>query len=266
MLNNETNDVGARRECGLALLRAGRFDLVCIITMLLRGVPCYFSDPAYSVLASRQRISFDAHTGGLIVNEANSSLCLTAMPQSPSPSTVVFSTCEASLAGQQWQPVDNSTGVVLQSGDGKLAFASRGFRSNLRVWLVPGKRSSSSTSRQAPVPNGLWWDTAHSVLRVSPSSSFNHVAGNNLCLDWGLEPVRPCDASSPSHEMPFCDPTRPLDLRVEDLVSRLSDSEVLQLINANAARGIDRLWIQPYNWWSEALHGVQAGCAESEVK
>jgi hypothetical protein len=39
-------------------------------------------------------------------------------------------------------------------------------------------------------------------------------------------------------------------------VARVQPAEVARLL-VNAAHGIDRLWIQPHNWWSEALHGVQ---------
>ncbi len=53
----------------------------------------------------------------------------------------------------------------------------------------------------------------------------------------------------------YKNPNLPLDLRVEDLVGRLTlDEKVKQMLyNAPA---IDRLGIPAYNWWNEAIHGV----------
>jgi len=53
----------------------------------------------------------------------------------------------------------------------------------------------------------------------------------------------------------YTDPSKPLDTRVKDLVSRLTlDEKVHQMMNA--APAIPRLNIPAYNWWNEALHGV----------
>ena len=53
----------------------------------------------------------------------------------------------------------------------------------------------------------------------------------------------------------YMDPSKPLEERVYDLISRLSlDEKISQLLND--ALGIERLNIPKYNWWNEALHGV----------
>ncbi|NLX70717.1 MAG: glycoside hydrolase family 3 protein [Clostridiales bacterium] len=59
----------------------------------------------------------------------------------------------------------------------------------------------------------------------------------------------------------YLDPDRPLEERVEDLVSRLTlEEKVSQMIFASSA--IPRLGIPEYNWWNECLHGVaRAGVA-----
>lgn len=55
----------------------------------------------------------------------------------------------------------------------------------------------------------------------------------------------------------YLDPDRPLDERVDDLVSRLTlEEKVSQMIYASSA--IPRLGIPEYNWWNECLHGVAA--------
>lgn len=55
--------------------------------------------------------------------------------------------------------------------------------------------------------------------------------------------------------MPFCDVSLADEVRVKDLVSRLTLAEkVSQLVNT--AEAIPRLGIPAYQWWQEGLHGV----------
>lgn len=54
---------------------------------------------------------------------------------------------------------------------------------------------------------------------------------------------------------PFRDVALPLDVRVHDLITRLTLDEKAGLMK-NAAEGVPRLDIPPYDWWNEALHGV----------
>jgi len=59
----------------------------------------------------------------------------------------------------------------------------------------------------------------------------------------------------------YKDNTRPLDARVNDLVSRLTLEEKISLLGYNS-KAVPRLGIPAYNWWNEALHGVaRAGSA-----
>ncbi len=58
-----------------------------------------------------------------------------------------------------------------------------------------------------------------------------------------------------SQAEPFKNPKLPLEERIQDLVSRLTlDEKASQMVHNSP--GIERLGILPYNWWSEALHGV----------
>ena len=53
----------------------------------------------------------------------------------------------------------------------------------------------------------------------------------------------------------YQDPTKPIDARVKDLVSKLTlEEKVHQMMDVSPA--IPRLNIPEYNWWNEALHGV----------
>src|SRR6202142_3184127 len=53
----------------------------------------------------------------------------------------------------------------------------------------------------------------------------------------------------------YLDPSQPVDVRVDDLVSRMTlEEKASQLVNQ--ARAIPRLKVPAYDWWSESLHGV----------
>jgi beta-glucosidase len=62
-------------------------------------------------------------------------------------------------------------------------------------------------------------------------------------------------------QLPYKDPSLPVEQRVNDLVSRMTlEEKVTQLGHTSAA--IPRLGIPAYNWWNEGLHGVaRAGTA-----
>jgi beta-glucosidase len=53
----------------------------------------------------------------------------------------------------------------------------------------------------------------------------------------------------------YKDASEPIDLRVKDLVSRLTLKEKVSLLGYNS-QAVPRLGIPAYNWWNEALHGV----------
>jgi len=59
----------------------------------------------------------------------------------------------------------------------------------------------------------------------------------------------------------YLDPSKPISVRVDDLISRMTlEEKASQLVNQ--ARAIPRLQVPEYDWWSEALHGVaNAGTA-----
>jgi beta-glucosidase len=60
---------------------------------------------------------------------------------------------------------------------------------------------------------------------------------------------------------PYLNPNLPVNVRVDDLVGRMSLEEKAQQL-VNQARAIPRLQVAAYDWWSEALHGVaNAGTA-----
>ncbi|MBO9713260.1 MAG: glycoside hydrolase family 3 C-terminal domain-containing protein [Sphingomonas sp.] len=62
-------------------------------------------------------------------------------------------------------------------------------------------------------------------------------------------------AAVPAQAQLYKDPRQPIEKRVEDLVSRMTLEEKAAEMQ-NAAPGIPRLGIPPYDWWNEALHGI----------
>jgi len=71
--------------------------------------------------------------------------------------------------------------------------------------------------------------------------------------------VNPClDPTSPAASMKWCDSTRPLGERVEDMISRMTVTEKIGSMRDTAA-AIPSLHLQRYNWWSEGTHGVASG-------
>ncbi|MEZ5038770.1 MAG: glycoside hydrolase family 3 C-terminal domain-containing protein [Saprospiraceae bacterium] len=61
--------------------------------------------------------------------------------------------------------------------------------------------------------------------------------------------------------LPYLDTSLPFEVRVDDLVSRMTlEEKVGQMLNG--APAIERLGIPAYNWWNEGLHGMaRAGLA-----
>ena len=54
---------------------------------------------------------------------------------------------------------------------------------------------------------------------------------------------------------PICDPSAPIDARAADIVSRLNaDDKINALLTNNYFE--NSLGLPPYNWWSEATHGL----------
>ncbi|EPS65933.1 hypothetical protein M569_08842, partial [Genlisea aurea] len=71
------------------------------------------------------------------------------------------------------------------------------------------------------------------------------------------KPIFACDVSADPalKTLAFCDSSLDVKTRVDDLVNRLTLPEKLGWL-ANSAKGVSRLGIPDYEWWSEVLHGV----------
>ena len=58
-----------------------------------------------------------------------------------------------------------------------------------------------------------------------------------------------------AQSLPYQNASLPVDVRVDDLVGRMTLQEKISQM-MNDAPSIDRLGIPAYNWWNECLHGV----------
>ena len=90
-------------------------------------------------------------------------------------------------------------------------------------------------------------------LRSAGYLSLLIVSVGPACGTASLERPPPVDIGS---RVPaYRDPDRPLQMRVADLLSRMTlEEKVSQLTNESPA--IERLGIPAYDWWNEGLHGV----------
>ena len=76
-----------------------------------------------------------------------------------------------------------------------------------------------------------------------------------------LASVFVCSCGSKFEGPPYMNPDLPVEVRVDDLVGRMTLEEKISQ-TLNSAPAIDRLGVPAYDWWNEALHGVaRAGVA-----
>jgi beta-D-xylosidase 4 len=65
-------------------------------------------------------------------------------------------------------------------------------------------------------------------------------------------------------QLPFCNVTLDLSKRVEDYQRRIPVEHQIQMMG-NTAAGYPPLFIPPYQWWSEGLHGAMEPCVVVDV-
>lgn len=89
--------------------------------------------------------------------------------------------------------------------------------------------------------------SARKIIHSNPSSSsqIRHVCHPSRFSDLGLD----------MNTFAYCDRSLPYEVRVKDLVDRMTLGEKVQQLG-DKAHGVDRIGLPRYSWWSEALHGV----------
>lgn len=90
-----------------------------------------------------------------------------------------------------------------------------------------------------------------STSRIN-NSTFNTTTKNytHVC-----DPERFSDLRLDMKEFAFCDSSLSYEVRVKDLIDRMTLNEKAGQIG-DTASGVPRIGLPKYEWWSEALHGV----------
>ncbi|KAL7211477.1 hypothetical protein ACSBR2_014359 [Camellia fascicularis] len=84
------------------------------------------------------------------------------------------------------------------------------------------------------------------LISTNPAfKNYTHVCHSSRFQELGLS----------INEFLYCDSSISYDIRVKDLIDRMTLEEKVQQIG-DTALGVDRLGLPKYEWWSEALHGV----------
>ncbi|CAK9139243.1 unnamed protein product [Ilex paraguariensis] len=78
-----------------------------------------------------------------------------------------------------------------------------------------------------------------------PTRNYTHVCDASRFADLGLD----------MKDFAFCDSSLSYEIRVKDLIDRMTLAEKVQQIG-DTALGVARIGLPKYEWWSEALHGV----------
>eukprot|EP01084_Bolivina_argentea_P142244 249897_1 len=84
------------------------------------------------------------------------------------------------------------------------------------------------------------------------------VSDSSLCLTIAVQQTHPSCTHTPFNAYPYCNQQLSVEVRVNDLVSRMTLNEKIHNLQ-NDNPGIFRLGVPP-NGFGEALHGVLCGC------
>jgi len=90
------------------------------------------------------------------------------------------------------------------------------------------------------------------ALAFDSASGLIQLGASGLCVDAGT--AVPWCASLPRSNWTICDPTAGADVRVADLVSRLSLDDTIAALDSGGA--MPSVGLPGYSFWNEATHGV----------
>ena len=120
------------------------------------------------------------------------------------------------------------------------------------------RASGASQSASQPASQQPASQAEEPVLQNSPMA-FPLTAALSLAAGLPAAPaeprlVNPC-LNATFKSAKFCDPTVGLDDRAADIVSRLTIAEKINALGTNTG-ALPSVGLPPYNWWSEATHGI----------
>lgn len=100
-------------------------------------------------------------------------------------------------------------------------------------------------------------DDLQQFIYDSSSLYMKSAMNDSLCVTAMYYPISNC-SEAPLSSLPYCDATKDIDTRVQDLVSRMTIYEKIDNL-AGSNIGVPRLGVPP-NKVLECLHGVFSGC------
>ncbi|KAG1326113.1 beta-xylosidase/alpha-L-arabinofuranosidase 1-like [Cocos nucifera] len=114
---------------------------------------------------------------------------------------------------------------------------------------------SPSFSRSLPQSTTPTPTQNQSLAATLPAPNPGPIESNARNYTKVCDRVRFADMGLDMDDFIYCDTSLPYEVRVEDLVGRMTLAEkVAQL--GDRASGVGRIGLANYRWWSEALHGV----------
>ena len=142
---------------------------------------------------------------------------------------------------EQW--VMNADGTIVGQQSGKLLY-----RSTVgNVWLLHPTGGISEK-----------WVYDNQTKHIT-------AADSGLCLDANSSPVHEDFCNEFDHaNWTICDPQAAIDARAADIVARLSVADKIAALGTNTP-SLSSVGLQPYNWWSEATHGLLLVTFTSEL-
>jgi|GEM_PF-184594 beta-glucosidase len=122
--------------------------------------------------------------------------------------------------------------------------------------IVPGLEGKELQEKlQKAGARSIYWITAGGGHTDPGGKGFAEVL--NSFIDTTLKIISSVKLAGDTSkfEYPFRIPSLPFEVRVNDLVGRMTlEEKISQMMNSAAA--ISRLGVPAYNWWNECLHGV----------
>ena len=71
----------------------------------------------------------------------------------------------------------------------------------------------------------------------------------------------------PNNTLSYCDPTRPLQARIDDILGRMTLHDKMMTMGTQSIQGKNpdntSIVARKVSWWNEALHGLRNGCDEA---
>ena len=224
--------------------------IVSIISVSSQSLP---TSTVFSIISCNEYPNFQTWKEVSVSNNAYTGFSLVSYPGSCIDSdfgsvgtTPWIWNCDASNNNQWWSLTNssNSNNKLLKNAAGNTCMQ---VSSNAAYSTLSMQNCNTSNTLQQ-------W----SLLSASNGSLLQSAVTKSLCLTASTSQTMPNCSMAPFNTYPYCNQELSVELRVNDLIQRMTlDEKVKNLQNNNP--GIPRLAV-PKNLFHEMLHGVLCGC------